>query len=629
MKVLLFVFLIILSSHSQDIDSLLQSYQKESDLSKKTKDESAGNLIVYTRDDLERMQVESLKDILKSLRFFAYAENRLGQSDILNADPISYYSKSIRVYLNENELLTSIVGSGLVTFGDMEMDFIDHVEIYEGFPSFDFGVEPATIVIRLYTKSPEHDEGGRVKAFLGSYGTNKENVYYTNKEDDLSYFIYANHTDSKKDTYFEEAETLRRDKITNRFYSSLSNEQHKFEFHLMQEEGDAFLGSLVGNIPDATTIESMFLNATLNSKFMNDTLSVNLSYIKGMNKFAYEYDATTPGIIPSDVYPYFTSIESFYQNIEEEAFTASIKKVFSLDIHDISIGLQYRHKNFDLTDVRIDAYVTPTSQEYYRENIYSFFLQDLISLNNNHMLSLSLMHQVYKRDGDVDTPHTAQLRFGYIYTNDTWVAKTFISSQEFASEPYMTISPHYGNPTLAPEVYESIFQEFSYGSKSTLSKLILGYGKNKNMPIIDTNFQVQNSKFDTTGISTALEFTLFFNENDKLEFQTNYTNVESPYTGISTKHFNSMLRMLNTVAKFDIFNEIVIHDGYDDVSTGYDYSCGVKYAYSKDININLKGENIFNSGLDKRYMTQFQPEPNYILVPRIERRFLFGLEYLF
>ena len=189
---ILFVSMFFSSSYGDALDTLLQNYKKESELSNKTKNESAGNLIVYTRDDLERMQVESLKDILKSLRFFAYAENRIAQPDILNQDPIAYYSKSVRVYLNENELLTAITGSGLILFGDMEMDFIDHVEIYQGFPSFDFGIEPATIVIRLYTKTVEHDEGGRVKATLGTYGANKQNAYYAHSDDEYSYFVYLN-----------------------------------------------------------------------------------------------------------------------------------------------------------------------------------------------------------------------------------------------------------------------------------------------------------------------------------------------------------------------------------------------------------------------------------------------------
>ncbi|MBL6973380.1 MAG: TonB-dependent receptor, partial [Sulfurimonas sp.] len=79
MKIIFIMLLLLSSLCAQDLDTLLENYQKESDLSQKTKDESAGNLIVYTRDDLERMQVESLKDILKSLRGFTYLENRFGQ----------------------------------------------------------------------------------------------------------------------------------------------------------------------------------------------------------------------------------------------------------------------------------------------------------------------------------------------------------------------------------------------------------------------------------------------------------------------------------------------------------------------------------------------------------------------
>ena len=49
----LFIITLILttSAYSQEIDNLLSAYEKASELSNKTKDEAAGNLIVYTRDD--------------------------------------------------------------------------------------------------------------------------------------------------------------------------------------------------------------------------------------------------------------------------------------------------------------------------------------------------------------------------------------------------------------------------------------------------------------------------------------------------------------------------------------------------------------------------------------------------
>ena len=91
MKILLLMLMLFSFSVAEGIDSLLQEYEKNSELSNKTKDESAGNLIVYTRDDLERMQAESLQDVLKSLRLFSYIENRIGQTDILNQDEMKRF----------------------------------------------------------------------------------------------------------------------------------------------------------------------------------------------------------------------------------------------------------------------------------------------------------------------------------------------------------------------------------------------------------------------------------------------------------------------------------------------------------------------------------------------------------
>lgn len=630
MNYLFLIFIIFSFVYGQDeIDALLKNYEKESELSKKTKNESAGNLIVYTRDDLNRMQVESLQDILKSLRFFRYFENRIAQPDILNQDPLSYYSKSVRIYLNENELLTAITGSGLILFGNMEMDFIDHVEIYEGFPSFDFGVEAATVVIRLYTKTPEHDEGGRIKGVVGSYGTNKENIYYTDKNDNLSYFVYANNATDKKDIYNNGGETLRRDKDTKHFYGFIASDKHRVELHYQQTDGDGFLGSLVGNTPMETTVESSFINLSSHSKFMNDTLTLNLSYMEAENVFSYRYNPSTPGYIPIPIFPFSVPITSLDQTIKEKAFTSTLKKDWNLDIHRVSIGTQYRYKHFDLTDAKFNIPIPPIMQAYYRENVYSFFLQDLISINDKNSITLSAMKQMYKRGGEVEDPNAIQLRLGYIYSDEDWVAKTFLSKQKFTSEPYMTISPHYGNEKLESETYTSIFQEISYKTQKTLSKLILGYGVNKNMPILDQNFVIQNSDVDIKGYSAALEFTYLFNERDKLELQTNYSSIESPTGGSTSKYYNHIIRMLNSISKFDIYNELIINDNNDYMPIGYNYSAGVKYAFNKDLHFNIKGDNIFNSGLKRDYYNKIQPTTEFVRVPVIERRFIIGLEYLF
>ncbi len=627
MKILLLMLTLFSLSYAEGLDALLNDYEKESELSNKTKDESAGNLIIYTRDDLERMQAESLQDILKSLRLFGYAENRLGQPDILNQDPLPYYSSSVRVYLNETELLTSMTGSGLVLFGNMELDFIDHIEIYQGFPSFDFGVEAATIVIRLYTKSAKHDEGGRVKANFSTNGANKENVYYTNIEDDISYFIYANHTDDKKETYNHNNETLKRDSHINRFYGSVGIQNHTFDFHVMHTKGDAFMGLLVGNIPQETSKENLFVNLSTNSKFMNDTLTLNLSYIKTTSEVSFEYSPSAPIIRPTETG--FIAITSYKQALDEDSFTASLKKEWDIEAHTLSIGAQYRYKKFDVSDYRLNGIPNPKAQVYDKEDIYSLYIQDLISINDNNLVSLSIMDQEYVRNEDMDNQNTLQLRLGYIYTNKEWIAKTFVSSQEFATEPYMGII----NQELEKVTYKSIIQEVSYQTPQTLSKVILGYGINENM-IIPTMSGVGNSNIDPALYSAIVEFTLYFSQKDKLELQANYWRIESPMDESfdDTEHISYVIRMLNTVSSFDVFNELVIHNGFSDVGTGYDFSTGVKYQVNKDFHINVKGVNIFDTGRDRDYINQMAPTGvviDSVVVPVVERRFTLGMEYLF
>ncbi|MEA3370476.1 MAG: hypothetical protein U9Q40_03985 [Campylobacterota bacterium] len=620
MNILLIVLVFASFLYSDSIDSLLHDYAQESELSKKTKDESAGNLIVYTRDDLERMQVESLKDILKSLRFFQYAENRLAQPDILNQDPLAYYSKGVRIYLDEYELLSSLAGSGLILFGDMEMDFINHVEIYEGFPSFESGVEPATIVIRLYTKDAQHDEGGRVKATIGSHGANKENVYYSSMNDNFAYFFYANRSDDKKDRYKYGAQELKRDLKTDRFFGSLKSENHTVAFHAMKASGDAFLGSAVGSIPKETSKETEYLSLSTNSKLLNDSLTLNLSYINSEANYASEYSVGVP-------------FHSYEQTIKESSFTASLKKVLEFESQTITVGLQYRYKQSDLTDLKFNGVDDNTPQPYKIENIYSVFLEDSLTLNENNLVTISLMNQEYVRKGDVENQNTTQLRLGYIYTNSDWVSKTFISSQEFASEPYMTVSPHYGNTELEPESYTSIFQELSYATPSTLSKIVLGFGENKDTPILiyenndPSQLKIINGDIDILGYSAAVEFTLYFSQKDKLELKANYIKTESPYGNADTEHYNYVVRVLNTLGKFDIFNELVINTNYSNVDNGYDYSAGVKYSINRDLHLSFKGDNIFNTGLEQSFLNG--TVPLRVEVPRVEQRFTLGLEYLF
>ncbi len=612
------------------ISDLLNEYEKASDLSQKTKDESAGNLILYTRDDIERMQAQTLKDLLKTVRFFYYAENRMGQPDSLNQDPVTFFSSSMRVYMNDHEMLSSTLGSGFAYFGDIELDFIDHVEIYEGFPQMDFGVEPATMVIRLYTKDARHDSGGRLKLNVGSQGANTQNAYYSEAFEDFSYFAYLGRYDNARKSISEDGNDIGRSSVTNRFYGSLATEDHRFELHGYEQDGDAFLTSLIGTPPESSSQEIRAIDMSLHSAFLDKTLIFDLSYFKGSLEQKAEF--TTPIIVPPK--PIFAT--SYEQKLFDESLTASLKKAWKFEHSEMIAGVQFRRKWFDLGHATFNGVTMEVEQAYDEQDIYSFFLQDMISLRENQMLTLSITNQIYKMDSKVpvEEPDLVQLRAGYIITGEAWTSKTFLTRQQFAPEPYMTVNPQYGNIDLKSETYTQVFQEFDYKVARSNNRIVLGYGQRENMPYLsDTTFTMLSSDIDVYTFSSAYEFTHHFRENDKFEFQAAYSRSSSPVDDSEHVDYKSVvMRMLNSYEKVDLFNEFFWKENGSSSQSGIDYSLGVRYFPIRDLSFNIKGENIFDSGPKWQYTSQFDPlngETGYIEVPIIERRFWLGMEYLF
>ena len=75
-------FLLLLSTFlfakEADLSQLLQNYASSEALYHKTKIESAGHVIVYSRRDLERMQAYRLSDVLKTIPVFTLQISRIG-----------------------------------------------------------------------------------------------------------------------------------------------------------------------------------------------------------------------------------------------------------------------------------------------------------------------------------------------------------------------------------------------------------------------------------------------------------------------------------------------------------------------------------------------------------------------
>jgi iron complex outermembrane receptor protein len=601
-----------------DIDTLLSDYQKASDHSNRTKDESVGCVTVFTRSDLDRMQAYTLKDLLKGLRMHRYVENRMGQTDVFNMDPQIYNSMPMRIFLNNRELLSSLYGSGMVWFGDMELDFIDHVEIYQGLPSLDVSVEPAQVVIRLYSKTAEHDAGGRVKVSGGSYGHNMQNIYYTQELDELSYFVYAGRYDDKRQTYNFDGKELSRSKEKKHIFGSIATKHHRFELHALEQSGDAFLGPAVAGIPKESRGSLDYFDLFWEGRFLEDSLSMSVSYAKAKSSLLGDYDQY---LSPE------TLFSKFYQSNSDESLTLHIQKEFKVKNNILKFGAQYREKWFESLKVELNDVDFPYVEDFTNQKVYALYFQDNFSINTNNLLSFSYMYQDYSISGnEVNEDNTNQIRLGYTYADDTLISKTFASYQEQMPEPYMMIKSHHGNPDLNVTSVRLLIQEFIFDLGDVKTNVMVTFARFDDY-IILVNGKNTNATKTKDMFSQNITLTYDFRKNDKLELIMGHKKIDIE-SGPSHTTNTVVLRMLNSTDSFDFFNELIGYDGYK-AGNGIDYSAGVRYHVNDDMVLSLKGENLFNSGLSWQYMTQPMPTPEYIEVPTIDRKVTVGLEWLF
>jgi iron complex outermembrane receptor protein len=410
-KLVLFFLIFSTLSYAQDLEDLLTDLKQATDLSEKTRNEAIGNLVVYTRDDIERMQANTLKDLLKSVRNVNYQESRIGQPDSFNTDPLIYGSSVIRIYLNEHELVSPLVGSGFILFGNMELDFIDHVEIYQGLPSLKNSSEPAAYVIRLYTRTAEHDAGGRVKAQVGTYGSNSFSTYYTQELEDYSYFAYVSRRDDKNEDIDHNGKALSKDKMTQRLYVSLSSDDNVIELHASKSKAKALMGSSfsitsaladpnTSDTPEDTNLDNdKYFSLSWLSYFQDKSLTLSVSAMSSKTTYNATY---SPALDYRPLGP-ITEINSVDQIIKEDSYTIGLLKEFKLGKNHISTGMKFRHKKFNMTDIDVLGYNYPNTtpivisgydQPYDSTDISSVFIEDEYQLSDTQIISVSLMYQL-------------------------------------------------------------------------------------------------------------------------------------------------------------------------------------------------------------------------------------------
>jgi len=577
--ILIVIGIIQCFANASEVDTLLNEYNNKNALSQKTIDKNKGHLVLYTRDKLERMHAKTMKDVFKTTPVLYYHENRYGRPDPLTSGAFEpYRSNFIRLYIDGVEATQGWMGSGIVLYGDMNIDFVDHIEFYYNIPSFETSSEPAYLTIFLYSKEASRDSGGKVSILGGSRGYNAQTISYGEQKEDFSYMVNLSHTDAKREKIANGTNTpLSRDFERTQLFSYIKSENQIFHLQVMKKNTD----SLAGLSLDATPLvsEMDYLNLHIDYGI---TLSEHWK-----SQFTYEY--LDSDIKQEDDKPFLFGKGSLgnklYIKGENRTFTGELTYKNKIGKHHITTGIKDRIKT-------IDSYTVKNIGELHipfdNENIFSLFFQDQYSLDDNQLLTAGVEYSYISRNGGVSNDKLLQIRLGYLYLGEKWSYKTYLYRTMFALNSFEIYQNIGLNNSIDPQITKGITQEIGYTGESFVMRFITSYMKDEN------GLLENNHKGNTKYIISIFNYDYAFDVDNKMALQLYYARYEDILNLDELEDFSGYLSFSNIYNKWSFYNGVVWHQNSLNHKNYFDLTSSASWDINKDITLTLKADNLLN-----------------------------------
>ncbi|SFP69013.1 TonB-dependent receptor plug domain-containing protein [Hydrogenimonas thermophila] len=637
-KITFFLFMLAtianLFGDDSSIDLLLQEYKKESELSKKTKKETSGILYLYTREMLERMQVKNLKDILKTIPGINLYRAINNISLISTSSNGKFPTSGVRIFINDHDMTSASFGSAFLIWGDLNLEYIDHIEVYKATSSIEFGNETAPIVIKLYTKLANREEGGKARFMLDHKGSSILNLYNAKTvNDDFSYFVYGDFQDIKNKkyntTYNSKIYTYSSDKQDYNFYANFLYKEWLFETGMINKTVDSFIGIGIYKTPDGSRLYAKQKYAHLTKKFENG-FKVQFS--------ADDIDYEQIFVDPNGIYVYGMQqpVTNYTITFDDKIYSITAEQTLSFKNNRLFYGGFYKYKEFyEKSDVLTDYNISNSYQNSYKNSLdySSLYFEDSYYLTSNISLVGSFKKDFYSYEKDIEKYSKSTYKLAARYKDEKWHFQLLYTHSYLPVTLYQIYNPdripYEANKNLVAPTTDILLFFTQYNMENSYINLTMGEHQVKD-PIIYNYYPPNQGFINLFGVKSKynlLELTYHydFDNNNRFDivFYDTYNHKPinlSPKWGITAMLFNRY-------NKFDIYNELVFKSSYDSfglkIKRSYDWTASVKYHISKDFSIGIRGENILNKGLEQAY----NGVPYSI--PVVEQKFWLNLEYLF
>lgn len=607
----------------EDIDSLLDNYKNESALNLKTKMDSSGHNIVFTRDELDKMQAYTLKDVIKSIRHLNIMDNDFGALELQRAGAYCSNSACIRLYINDQEVTSAFFGGPLGIFGEYDLGHIDHIQIYLGGNAIEFGNEYGYITIKMYTKDPNREKGSSLSASYGTGDSYRLNALTTGSiGHDINYLLYASKLENKNETLEHKGyDILRYSNNLNLFATFKRENDFILEMSRYEHKHDGLSGFGDQKTPTQSDRKSVYQYLSYTKFF--DTMKLQLSYAKeeiGIVNNDYN------GITLTD-----DSVVTEYSNrFENDIFRMNVRDSKSFGDHRFLYGVEYQHKKvkphlmIDGVD-RGNEFIGPNSI-----NVYSLFLEYQYKFTEDTLFLATGKLEYYEQNYNDRDDTLTQSRIGIIsQINEHLEMKGFFSQnyiyptmEQLSTQP----RPVSGNADLSTTDIDTMSVEFNY--KIEQHQLGVGYMKMfvANPIKINAKKQYVNADIEAIFDDYFMNYIYIFDNNNKMMLEYYWTDHNRPFN--QSPIAGGYIKLFNSYEDFDFYTEFIYRKGYYhekfamQVDDGYDLTMAITYHMNKTTTVSLKGQNL----LDKAILA---PIRGLYPVGTLDRKVFFTVEWFF
>ena len=611
MRLISLFFIIFYSlGFSSSLDNLLQEYNTNTEKSLKTVDEKLGHVIIYSQKEIQLMQYHKLNDILKELPLLNLNTNRFGQSSLSLAGTKSTVSGFFRFFINDHEISSIYDQSPSLTWGNLPLDFIEHIEIYYGESSFSLGNETGIYFIRLYTKNASKENGTELNFINTSTNSNSQSITDSKIfENGWSYLLYLNKSKVK------DSDTYENDKDRRYIFLDINNEETNTKINLGYTDikKDNYMGISMDNTPDEGEIKSKNFYIDLTQYFLKDN-SIKTKVSIDVNETEYSEENSTGMLLVPTLNLQNVSLslpKTYDEKLKLKKFNAYISKTYKYKNNNFLAALNISKKEYDVIDRNAVNFANQDLNvdynDFNEEQITSFIFHDDYKINQNFFLVANAKFDDYKRNSFLSNTSEELYRVGFIYTPfKNFGLKSFYSKTYLPPSFYNVDYADKKYPDIKTQKYDIFTMEGVYTTDR--SKFSAIYHKTKiddfiySTPIGFINI---DHTIETSGIVYTYEYQ--FDKENKLKL--NYFTTKSS-ENINNSNKGGLIKYMGEYNKFEYFTSLIYRNSYQynttEVDASYDFNLGVSYNYSRNLKISLKGENLLDKGSKSLYSEGLQ-----------------------